>query len=425
MTPRRAALAALTDIADGGAYAHLRLKNLPGLDDSREIKWTLALVYTVLDHLLTIDYYLAHYVQRPCKPAIRNVLRLGIGELLYFGTPSHAAVDGAVELVKEIGKAPLKGFVNGVLRTVDREREQLPALPEDPAERLSIRFSYPLFLVREWLARYGEGFTEALIASPAARLNLRAQYPFTGEALAVALPVPVKRGALDENCLLAESGFDVTDHPLFLDGSMTVQSEGAMLVCRAMGDCKGKDILDVCAAPGGKSAYLASLTGNDVSLTCLELHENRTTLMERTFQRLHVNARALCRDACVLDETFCGRFDGVLIDAPCSGLGLLNDKPDIRYKKTDEDVEALAHVQRRLLAINARYVRPGGVLVYATCTISGRENETQVERFLNEHPEFFLEPMPVPLKNNGMLQLFPNVHGTDGFFMARMRLKEE
>ena len=201
---------------------------------------------------------------------------------------------------------------------------------------------------------------------------------------------------------------------------MTVQSESAMLVCRALGDCRDKRVLDACAAPGGKAAYIASLCENRVSLVCMELHEHRKALLDSTLQRLHVQADTLLHDATEPVPAFIGAFDAVLLDAPCSGLGLTGDKPDIRYGKHDADVTALAALQQTLLCQCANYVRPGGVLVYATCTISRRENEDNVARFLETHAAFALDPLPLPLSNDGTLQLFPHVHGTDGFYIARM-----
>ncbi|MEG1523623.1 MAG: 16S rRNA (cytosine(967)-C(5))-methyltransferase RsmB [Clostridia bacterium] len=421
MSDRKSALYALIDITDHGAYANLRMKQFDSRDDVREAKWIAALVYTTLDHLLTIDYYLAHYAQHAVKPIIRGILRLGVCELLYFDTPSHAIVSEYVTLTKRIGKAPLSGFVNAILRTVDRAREHLPSFPQNSADRISVQYSYPAWLVSEWITQYGETFAEQMCSSPAAPLEIRAQYPYSTEALQQSIPVASERGKLDENCLILQQGIDVAALSAFQNGQMTVQGQSAMLVCRALGDCRTKNILDVCAAPGGKSAYIASLCKNDVQLTCFELHEHRKELLDITLARLHVSAQTICRDACILDLAYENLFDVVFIDAPCSGLGLLHDKPDIRYAKTDSDIVSLSKIQQTLLDVNAHYVVPGGLLVYATCTISMRENEENVHMFLSEHSDFTLEKMPILLKNDGMFQLFPHIHGTDGFFIARMR----
>ena len=420
MNARLAAFRALGAVCDNGAYANLALKKALSGFDTRDAQWITALVYTTLDHILTIDFYLSHYARSPQKD-VRKILRMGICELLYMDTPPHAAINESVSLCRHIGKDGLTGFVNAVLRRVDRERGHLPPFPNDPVQRLSLRYSYPSWLVEEWLLRFGDAFTEALLDAPYLPPSVRAQYPFTTEELLTELPVPAVRGKLDAHCLYLSTGMDIAALPAFIEGRMSAQSQSAMLCCRAMADCRGRRILDACAAPGGKSAYLASLFENDVDLSCWELHPHRKQLLDSTLSRLHVAAKTSLKDAAVYDPAFDGHFDAVLLDAPCSGLGQTQDKPDIRYAKTDADIASLTALQDGLLSVCARYVRPGGMLLYATCTISRRENEAQIASFLNEHPEFQLEPMPIPLENSGVLQLFPHIHGTNGFFMARCR----
>ena len=421
MNTRRQALNALCDITDRGAYANLRVKQLTASLPEREANLAAALVYHTLDHLLTIDYYLAHFVKGTQKPVIRGILRLGVCELLFLSTPAHAAINESVSLTKEVGKEGLASFVNAVLRNIDRNRASLPPFPAEPVARLSIQYSYPEWIVREWVARFGETDAEALLSLPVSRLEVRAQYPFTTEELRQALPVSSEVNQLDHNSLSLASGFDLASHPLFLEGKFTVMGESAMLACRALGDMTGKRVLDACSAPGGKSAYLASLMKNDIRLTCFELHPHRKELLDKTLARLHVSAETQVRDAAVFDPALEQAFDGVLIDAPCSGLGLLGDKPDIRYSKSDADITALVEIQRNILDTCARYVKPGGVLVYATCTISRRENEEQVDAFLRAHEEFTAEEIPISLQNAGQIQLLPHEHHTDGFYIARMR----
>jgi 16S rRNA (cytosine967-C5)-methyltransferase len=421
LNARRQALEALCDVTDRGAYANLRVKQLHELLPEREAKMAAALVYHTLDHLLTIDYYLSSFVQGSQKPVIRGILRLGVCELLYLSTPAHAAVSESVALVREVGKPALAGFVNAVLRNIDRSRDSLPPLPKEPVKRLSIQYSYPEWIVAEWLAAYGEAQTEALLARPESSMELRPQFPYTVSELQASLPVESTLNQWDQNSLRLKHGFDIASFPPFQEGKCTVMGESAMLACRALGDVTGERVLDACAAPGGKSAYLSSLTQNNIQLTCFELHPHRKDLLDKTLQRLHVSADTHLQDATEFLPEFEAAFDGVLIDAPCSGLGLLGDKPDIRYSKSDADVVALVALQQTILDVCSRYVAPQGVLVYATCTISARENERQIESFLARHAEFSLDQLPLSLSNNGMLQLLPQVHDTDGFFLARMR----
>lgn len=421
MNTRRQALDALCDITDRGAYANLRVKQLGATLPEREANMAAALVYHTLDHLLTIDYYLSHFVKGAQKPIVRGILRLGVCELLYLSTPAHAAVSESVALTKEVGKAGLSGFVNAVLRNIDRSRDALPAFPEEPVARLSIQYSYPAWIVREWVERFGLAEAESLLSHPASHLEVRAQYPFTREELQKALPVPSEINRLDENSLSLTGGFDLAAHPLFLEGKFTVMGESAMLACRALGDVAGKRVLDACAAPGGKSAYLYSLARNVISLTCFELYPHRKELLDKTLARLHVSAETFCKSAAEYDPAYDAAFNAVLIDAPCSGLGLLGDKPDIRYSKSDADVVSLVAIQKEILSVCSRYVKPGGLLVYATCTISARENEEQIRAFLEANRAFTPEEIPIPVENEGQIQLLPHVHGTDGFFITRMR----
>ncbi len=421
MNARKQALDALCDITDRGAYANLRVKQLTASLPEREAKMAAALVYHTLDHLLTIDYYLAHFVKGAQKPVIRGILRLGVCELLFLSTPAHAAVSESVALTREIGKSGLSGFVNAVLRNIDRSRDSMPAFPTDPVSRLSIQYSYPEWIVSEWVSRFGEEQATALLSRPSAPMEVRAQYPFTREELQKVLPVGGKINTWDDNSLSLDGGFDIAANAQFQEGKFTVMGESAMLACRALGDMTGKRVLDACSAPGGKSAYLASLMKNDIQLTCFELHAHRKELLDKTLARLHVTAETFEKDAAVFDPVYEASFDGVLIDVPCSGLGLLGDKPDIRYSKSDADIVALVSIQREILNTCARYVKAGGVLVYATCTISRRENEEQLEAFLKTHPAFQLEQIPIAVENDGQVQLLPHVHSTDGFYIARMR----
>lgn len=425
MSLRRRALEALCQITEDGAYANLTLKDAAANLSAQDANWLLALVYETLDHLLWIDYVLASFVSSRPKRMVRGILRLGVCQLLLFSTPSHAAINESVKLAKEIGKSADCGFINAVLRRIDKCRDGgLPALPDDPMLALSIKYSYPKWLIQDWVCTYGAEFTEKLLSAPIGQTEVRAQHPATTQSLQQELhdlAVPTANGHLDENCICLLQGLDITKLAAFISGRLAVQSQSAMLVCRALGDCCGMDVLDACAAPGGKSAYIASLAKNDLRLLCFEKHAHRVQLMEATFARLHVSAECRLCDAQVHDPALDNCFDRVLLDVPCSGLGLVHDKPDIRYRKSDEDIDALSIVQAQILAACAPYVKPNGILVYATCTVSRRENEDQIDRFLAQNPDFRLDSMPIPLHNDGTIQLFPHIHGTDGFFIARMR----
>lgn len=407
---RRAALETLVRILEDGAYANLALKEAASAVEPKDVPFLYALVNETIAEASYLDFVFAHFCKRQ-KRAVRNLLRLSGTELLFLDTPAHAAIDEAVKLCRAIGKKDSCALVNAVLRRLDRERGTLPPLPPDPVERLSIRYGVPAFLAAEWLGAYGEAETEVLLSHPPLGTVVRAQFPFTTEALAAALPAESVPCRLDPNGQRLSAGFDLAHDPLFLSGKLAVQGEGAMLICRALGDVHEKRVLDACAAPGGKSAYIASLSENTASITAWELHPHRKELMDRTFARLGVKADTACRDAAVFDPVYENTFDAVLLDVPCSGFGLLSEKPDVRLHKDENAVNALTETQDAIFSACCRYVKPKGMLVYATCTICERENSERVRAFLAAHTDFTLA---------AERQLLPTRDGTDGFYYARM-----
>lgn len=433
-SPRRNALELLLSVTEEGKYSNLSIKEGLGDYSETDSRFIAALVYGTLDKLFLLDFIISKYTDAKLKPQIRGILRMGLYQAFFMRIPVSAACNESVKLAKEIGKSALSGFVNGVMRNAAKcsIEELLSTLGTN--ERLSVEYSFPKFMVDEYVDLYGTEFAEKLLDSlssgESAGMTLRAQPPYTvkqlGEHLS-ALGLPYKAGLYSKNALISEKGFKVSDDALFKAGGFTVQSESAMLVCYACGAKPGMSVLDACAAPGGKTACLAAAMQNTGTITALELHPHRTALMEASLKRLNVtNAECVTADASVFNEAFADSMDVVLVDAPCSGLGVTG-KPDARYDKTPARLEQLAKTQYALLETCSRYVKNGGALVYSTCTISKRENEDVAAAFIKAHPEFRLgslaEYMPEALKErakNGTLQLFPSRDGTDGFFIARM-----
>ncbi|MDO4564346.1 MAG: 16S rRNA (cytosine(967)-C(5))-methyltransferase RsmB [Clostridia bacterium] len=410
----RVCLNAIIAILEDGGYANLVLKEQSAKLDSEKSRAVYACVYTLLEHLLTLDYILSHYCARQ-KRVVRNILRLALCRLLYMNVPPYAVVDSAVALCKRTGKRESGGLVNAVLRKIAADAPAaLPKLPSDPILRLSLEFSYPEWLVRHFAGFLGLDGTRALFSAPKTGMELRAQHPFTTDELAAALPVPFEPGSIVSDCLRLKQGLDIEKFLPFIEGKCTVQSQGSMCVCRAIGELHGKTVLDACAAPGGKSAYIYSLSGGTANIYARDLAPHRVELIKSTLARLSVPANVRLGDAAVYDPALEKSFDVVLLDVPCSGLGLLNEKPDIRYKKSEADIRSLAELQSAILGICCAYVKPGGLLVYSTCTISPVENERQVELFLKGHGNF----APVPGK---MRQLMPHTDGVDGFFYAVLK----
>lgn len=421
----RLAYQIFTDIVKNGAYANLALKKgLRGADE-RTARSVTALVYEAIEHVNHADLIIDSFAKGRLHGSVRNILRLGVTALLFTDMPDHAAVQNAVELTRAVKKGALSGYVNGVLRSVARARDNntLPPLPEDPAERLSVLYGMPVFMAREYIEDYGEAFAEAMLSSRLHELTVRAQYPFTTEALEKelsSLGIPFERGRFDPNAFILKQTAAVTETELFKTGRIAVQSESAMLVCRACRVKDGMRILDTCAAPGGKSAYLSSLMHGSGSIDAWELHPHRAELTRETFSRLGCkNCRVETRDASVSEPGETPLYDVVLVDAPCSGLGG-GSKPDAMLNRTREDIASLAELQAKLLSHAALFVRKGGALVYSTCTVSRRENRGNAEAFLASHPDFEAEALDiVPGREGPFLQLFPNTDGVDGFFIAR------
>lgn len=408
MNIRKEALSVFIDIVEDGAYSNIRLKEITA--SKEETASVCALVYAGLEHLYWADYMLSFYVKRQ-KRIVRNILRLAVSELFFMHSPDYAVVNEAVSICRLSGKKECCGLVNGVLRAIIRDRNNLPALPAEPVKRLHVLYSVPEDVISQWIDDYGLYVTEKMLEKREPCTEVRAQWPNTTENLIQLFPQAV-RGTVCNDCLILPTGILTPQNDLFKRGEITFQSEGAMAICQMAGDVKGKKVLDACAAPGGKSAYLYSLAAGDIDLTCFEYYEHRTEVMRSSFQRLHVKADILTKDAGIYDETYYGLFDLVLIDAPCSGLGLIHTKPDIGIAKEDIDFTELCETQKRILDVCSSYVKHGGILLYATCTVSQCENERVTAFFINSHPGFILEDYK---------QLLPNINGSGGYYMARFR----
>ena len=420
------------NITRDGAYSNLALKE--GLSDERTnaVGRSTALIYTALENLNYCDFIIGSYAKGRVHSSVRGILRLALTEMFFMDTPDHAVCNEAAAVTAQIGKPQLKGFVNGVLRAIARDRaaEKLPPLPEDPVKRLEITGGYPAFMVEEYVRKYGVSFTEAMLLARVKGTSLRAVPPFTADMLAehlAELGVEFRRSALVPDALVAEGVKALAEDELFRAGRFTVQSESAMLACRCLAPRKGMRVLDSCAAPGGKTAYLFDLMAREGAVTAWDIHPHRVELIKNTLSRLGIKGvECAVKDASQSDPALDNSFDAILCDVPCSGLGG-GSKPEARYKRTEESIAGLAELQLRILTACSGYLKPGGALVYSTCTVSERENEHVIERFLAENEGFELASiaklLPESLRERGMggmLHLYPNTDGTEGFFIARL-----
>jgi 16S rRNA (cytosine967-C5)-methyltransferase len=403
-----------------------------GLDD-RDRAFAQRLAYGAIQNRATLDYVVTALSNRAPDAIdlpLMNALRLGIYQVtLLDGVPDHAAVGETVELAKHHGRGGHR-FVNAVMRRATREGSDLIAqlTDESPAEA-AIRHSHPEWIVRMWWDAFGAEQTVALLErdnSPAENAVRANELVVTAGEVAhelAGLGVETKPAADIPEGLVLTGQFDAHGSQLFASGAIMPQSRASMLVARTLDPQSGERVLDLCAAPGGKTTHLAALLGNDGEVIAIEKHGGRAKALAENCERMGATSVSV-READAADVD--GEYDRVLLDPPCSDLGTLQARPDVRWKKDEGIVARLVEEQSRLLDSAAERVRPGGTLVYSTCTISPEENERQVAAFLERRDDFGVDELPDGLEAyahqsaDGLLQVLPHRHGTDGFFIARL-----
>lgn len=441
MSARETALRVLVSCRTNNAWADAALKAQLSRDGLHGPDAALCsrIVYGVLQNRMLLDFYIGAYCTQKVdhlQPPLADILRMGAYQILYLDkVPDSAAVNESVNLTRLAKRAQAAGLVNAVLRKIVQNKNDLPAISDRDAERyLSIKYSHPKWLVKRLLAILGREEAEAFLAADNAVAPLTVQVnPLrtTADALTAELEaagVTVKPHAWVPDCLELSGTGDLTALEAFREGKFLVQDPAARLVSLIADVRPGQRVMDVCAAPGGKTFSAAfAMEGKGEIVSC-DLHENKLKRIADGMERLGLTCvRTQAADGRTRNPDWVGAFDTVLVDAPCSGLGIIRKKPDTRYKKAD-DLFALPVIQAAILDNAAAYVRPGGTLVYSTCTILPEENETQITAFLAEHPEFSLEPFSLPQpvgETDGQLTLWPQRHDTDGFYICRMRRRGE
>lgn len=425
--PRRLAMDSLVAIEEAGKYANLeidavlRRHTLSSADSALYTR----LVYGVTEKRITLDFVTDTYARETkaaeMDPYIRTALRLGIYQLAFCDRiPAHAAVSETVDLVPRAKK----GFVNAILRNFLRDNGVIryPDPAADPIYAASVRYSLPCDLIRLFADSYGMETAEKIAAytENAPAVSLRCNTLRLTEA---ELADRVGGKVLSLPGMVEVPVIDDVVRTCLANGECFVEDPASRLCTCVVGARPGEQIADTCACPGGKSFSMALDMADDGTLCAFDLHENKLSLVTRTAAKLGLSCiRTEKRDAREPARALIGNVDRVLCDAPCSGLGVLAKKPDIRYKSI-AGLEHLPTVQRAVLDGASRYVKPGGVLVYSTCTLHKAENEDVVADFLENHGNFALEPFTVGeyRSDTGMLTLFPHIHHTDGFFIARLR----
>lgn len=405
--------------------------------EGRDRAFAQQLAYGTIQNRATLDYVVTALSSRASDaidPPLLNALRLGIYQVaLLDGIPDHAAVGETVDLAKEHGRGGHR-FVNAIMRRATREARDLIAQLTDngPAEA-AVRHSHPEWVVRMWWEALGADETVALLE----RDNVPAETALRANELLVTAAEVAERLAEDgiesrpahglPEGLVLDGTFDAHGSALFDAGAIMPQSRASMLVARAVEPQPGERVLDLCAAPGAKTTHLAALMGGRGEVVAVEKHGGRAGALARNAERLG----ATCVNVCEMDAADVdGEYDRVLLDPPCSDLGTLQSRPDVRWKKSAAAPARLAEEQRRLLDAAAGRVRPGGSLVYSTCTLSPEENERQIAAFLERRDDYAIDDLSPSLPDYahpsapGLVQVLPHRHGTDGFFIARLRRAE-
>jgi 16S rRNA (cytosine967-C5)-methyltransferase len=432
---RRVAYVVLRRTFEHGAYTDLALRAEAGALDARDRALAMALASGAVQRKATLDHLIAQLSERPAErldAPLLAALRLGLYELLYMaGAPDYAVVHDAVELAKAHARAG-HGLVNAVLRRAAREgpRSLLGALGDATFEQAAIKHSHPEWLARLWFEQLGAGEARALMArdNEPAELALRANTLVTDtDALARALPVASHRDHDIPEALVLDGPFDAQGSPAWGEGAFVAQSRAAMLVARVVAPLAGERVLDLCAAPGGKATHLAALMRGEGEVLAVERDQARARRLQQTAVRLRAHSVRVevadAREAPREPTT----FDRVLVDPPCSGLGTLQARPDLRWRASAEAIDEMAEAQSEILAAGAKALRPGGVLVYSTCTISATENEQVIAAFLDSHADFSLDDLAAELPAAaasglpGAALTLPHRHRTAGFFIARLR----
>lgn len=431
---RKTAVKILLNIEKNGAYINVEMNKLRQNTDyeNKDIRLIGELVNGVIKRKLTLDYIInLHSTTKLNKiaPFILNVLRVGVYQLLFMDKiPANAAVDECVKIIKKSSVSRLSGYVNAVLRAVSPN--DLDILLDDKYEALSIKYSYPLWLVRRWSDNFGLEFTEQLLIS----LNKKSPLYVRCNTLCTKI-ADFEKSLTAENIDYSNFKFDIvpeynysfcinnvkdiTKIPGYQNGAFYVQDPVASLVAYLLDPQKGDKIIDLCAAPGGKSLFIASLMDNEGEILSCDVYEHKLKLIsENSFKYKASCITPVLNDATVLNNDWINTADRVLCDVPCSGLGIIRKKPDIKYARNEEDIHELSNLSQNILENAAVYLKNGGTLVYSTCTIEKEENEDVINKFLKKHSEFSLYPIARDIE---FYTAYPNLTDTDGFFICRLK----
>ena len=441
---REIVLGILLETTEEEAYSHVVIRNV--LEkyqylDKRDRAFISRTAEGTLEHMIQLDYIIEQFSNVPVynmKPVIRNLLRMSVYQLKYMDSvPDSAAVNEAVRLAQKKGFYNLKGFVNGVLRNTARRLSQVryPDPAREPLHYLSVKYSFPIWMLNKWVMQFGYEVTERICRDSHMEKGTTVRCDFekaSKEEIMLELEkqnIQVRQHPYLDYALVISHYNYIVAVSAFKKGWIYVQDISSMLVAEAAAPNWGDYCIDVCAAPGGKSLHISEKLMGSGYVEARDISERKVKRMQENIERSSaINIRAMVKDATVYDPESYQRADIVLADVPCSGLGVIGKKQDIKYKMSEKRQQDIIKVQRKILDTVQNYVRPGGVLIYSTCTIGADENQYNIKWFLENYP-FKLENLDPYLcrelrgrtTKGGYIQLLPGVHESDGFFIARLR----
>lgn len=437
---RDTAVTLLSRIGDQGGYSHLLLDQTirnKGFD-SRDTGLLTEIVYGTLSYKLTLEYFLRHFVTKKLESWAKWLLLSAFYQMYVLDrVPDHAVIHESVEIAKQRGHKGIASLVNAVLRNA--QRKGFPKLDDiqDPAERISLETSHPKWLVQRWIEQYGEKTAREMCAVNQVEkpISVRVQPMLITRDEAMeeleSQGFTVRPSNINPQGIIVEDG-NILKSDLFLSNQVTVQDQTSMLAGQMVDAAAGMTVLDACSAPGGKTTHIAETMENEGKLYAYDLHAKKAKQVQQKAEKLNLTIiESNQADARNLQERHQPEsFDRILLDAPCSGLGVLRGKPDIKYHKSEQDVLSLASIQADLLEQVAPLLKKDGKLVYSTCTVDQAENEQVVRAFLEQHPNFEVDPefqddLPQAVQNapgltDAGLQVFPQDFDTDGFFLVRL-----
>ena len=419
---RELVLKGLCRIEEKGEYSNIALAHVLEREDlsPADRGFATELMMGVVRNQLKLDYIIQKFSKIKIKklsPRVHQMLRMGIYQMVCMDNiPDSAACNETVKLANKYANGGAKGYVNGLLRSVAREKENIE-YPADDLNRLSVYYSCPQWLTEKLVCQYGADESERILADshikhlPSIRVN---KGKITDDELIKALADEgIKAKTTDtENCLLVEGAINVKKSKAYQDGLYSLQGISSMMAVEALSPKPGEFIMDMCAAPGGKTTQIAEIMGDKGRVLAFDIHPHKIDLIKAAAERLGLSSvEARVGNSAVFMEEYKRKADRVLVDAPCSGIGIIHKKPDIKWHRKEEDISELVKIQYGILETSSKYVKNGGVLVYSTCTILKEENQEQVQKFLENNKDF-------ELKEEKQIQTYQK--GGNGFYIAKM-----